>query len=272
VTSLVQRLREELERKADRVDGFAVRDVVTGMAIDLRADETFPSASTIKIHVLTALLREAETGRLSLDERVPIMPDLLAKGSGVLTYLEGPVELHSFDVAVLMILVSDNTATNICIDRVGMEQVNALCAEFGLKATSLRRHIQDRQAIIEGRENVTTPNDLVTTLRVLHEGRPSPSIAERTLAVLAKSKPSPIRSVIPAAVAIAHKTGRMSRVRAEAGIVYLTGRPYVLAVMTKYAMNDEAEQDVFVSEIARTTHRYMTALATSNEYGQGLLT
>jgi len=49
--------------------------------------------------------------------------------------------------------------------------------------------------------------------------------------------------------------------------VYLTGRPYVLAVMTKYAMNDEAEQDVFVSEIARTTHRYMTALATSNEYG-----
>lgn len=267
------RLRDELVTRAERFDGvagFAVRDLATGTAIALRGDEVFPSASTIKIHILTALLREAAAGRLSLDDRLAITPDLHTKGSGVLTYLEGPVELTLFDVAVLMILVSDNTATNICIERVGMENVNALCADLGLKGTRLRRKMQDPQAIVEGRENVTTPNDLVATLRALHEGTPSASVAERALAVLAKSKPSPMRAAVPAAIAIAHKTGRMSRVRAEAAVVYLPGHPYAIAVMTKYALNDEAEQDAFVSGVARTAHRYMTALATSNEYGQGL--
>lgn len=272
---LMRRLKEELVRRSERfegVAGFSVCDLATGDAIELRGDEVFPSASTIKIHILTALLSEAAAGRVSTDERVAITRELHAKGSGVLTYLEGPLELTLLDIAVLMILVSDNTATNICIDRVGMQRVNALCAELGLKGTALRRDMQDAQAIVEGRENVTTPNDLVATLRALHDGRPNAAVAQNALSVLAKSKPSPIRAAIPAAVAIAHKTGRMSRVRAEAALVQLPDRPYVLAVMTKYAMGDDAEQDAFVSDMARTTHDHMTVLASSNEYGQGLPT
>lgn len=252
------------------IAGFAVRDLTDGTSIGSRAEEAFPSASTIKIHILTALLREAERGAVSLEERIALAPELRTSGSGVLTYLEHPVDLSLYDIAVLMILVSDNTATNICIRRVGMERVNKLIAELGLRQTALRRLMQDREAILAGRENVSTPLELVSTLVALRSGLPTAPSAQQALAVLAKSKPSPFRVAIPADITMAHKTGRMPRVRAEAALVHLPRRPYALAVMTRYSMNDEAEQDAFLSDIARETHRVMSALATSTPYGQGL--
>lgn len=252
------------------VAGFMVKDLASGTSVDFRADEQFPSASTIKIHILVALLRAAERGELSLEERIALTPELRVAGSGVLAYLEHPVELSLYDTAVLMILVSDNTATNICIERVGMERVNKLIAELGLKHTALRRLMQDRDAIVSGRENVSTPADLVRTLEALHANRPTEIAAQQALAVLAKSKPSPVRLVIPSEIKLAHKTGRMPRVRAEAGIVYLPDRPYVIAVMTRYSTIDDAEQDTFISDIARVAHQFMSALSSSNEYGQGL--
>src|SRR6185503_14222255 len=126
--------------------GFLVKDLTSGASVAFREDEQFPSASTIKIHILTALLRAAERGELALDERISLTPDLRVAGSGVITYLEHPLELSLYDIAVLMILVSDNTATNICIQRVGMAKVNALIGEFGLKQTALRRLMQDQEA------------------------------------------------------------------------------------------------------------------------------
>jgi beta-lactamase class A len=266
---LGQRLRERAEA-FDGLAGFVVKDLTSGASVVFREDEQFPSASTIKIHILAALLRAAEDGALSLDERIALTPDLRVAGSGVITYLEHPVELSLFDIAVLMILVSDNSATNICIQRVGMAKVNALIGEFGLKQTALRRLMQDQEAIRSGRENVSTPAELAKTLEALHANKPSARTAQQVLSVLAKSKPSPFRLAIPPAIKIAHKTGRMPRVRAEAGIVYLPDRPYVIAVMTRYAMVDDAEQDAFVSDIARVAHQFMSALATSNTYGQGL--
>lgn len=266
---LGQRLRERAEGFLG-LAGFMVKDLTSGASVHYRADEQFPSASTIKIHILAALLRAAERGELSLEERIALAPELRVAGSGVIAYLEHPVELSLYDIAVLMILVSDNTATNICIQRVGMEKVNALIAEFGLKQTTLRRLMQDREAIVSGRENVSTPAELVRTLGALYANKPTPKSAQQALAVLAKSKPSPFRLAIPPAIKIAHKTGRMPRVRAEAAIVYLPNRPYVIAVMTSYAMIDDAEQDAFVSGIVRVAHQFMSVLSTSNEHGQGL--
>lgn len=266
---LGQRLRARAEGFAG-LAGFMVKDLTSGASVAFRADEQFPSASTIKIHVLTALLRAAEDGALSLEERIALTPELRVAGSGVITYLEHPVELSLYDIAVLMILVSDNSATNICIQRVGMTKVNALISEWGLTQTALRRLMQDREAIVSNRENVSTPGELVKTLEALHANKPTAKTAHQVLAVLAKSKPSPFRLAIPPAIKIAHKTGRMPGVRAEAGIVYLPDRPYVIAVMTRYSMVDDAEQDAFVSDIARVTHQFMSALATSNKYGQGL--
>ena len=267
----LERLDRELTHRADAfpgVAGFSVRDLATGEQISLLGDEPFPSASTIKIFILVTLLCQAEQDAGLLQQRLPI--ELRVPGSGVLTYLEEPVELSLLDVAILMMIVSDNTATNICIEQAGMDEINRTIAGFGLSQTVLRRVMQDAAAIAAGRENITTPNDLVSTFAALHAGKPSGDVARRALTIMSKPYSSPFRSAIPETIDIAHKTGGMPRVRSEATLVNLPNRPYALAVMAKYAMNDVAEQDRFLSDMARITHQFFATLADSNGYGQGL--
>ena len=264
-------LHRELARRAESfpgVAGFSIRDVLSGEQISLLGDEQFPSASTIKIFVLVTLLCQAEHDPGLLQQRIPI--ELRVPGSGVLTYLEEPVELSLLDVAILMMIVSDNTATNICIERAGMDEINRTIASFGLSQTVLRRVMQDSAAIAAGRENLTSPNDLVATFAALHAGKPLPSVARRALTIMSKLYSSPFRDAIPGGIVIAHKTGGMPRVRSEAALVDLPDRPYALSVMCKYAMNDVAEQNGFLSDMARVTHQFFATLADSNAHGQGL--
>jgi len=269
-THFLARLDRELTQRADSfpgVTGFSVRDLTSGEQISLLGDEAFPSASTIKIFILVTLLCRAEQNPGLLQQRLPI--ESRVPGSGVLTYLEEPVELSLLDIAILMMIVSDNTATNICIEQAGMHEVNRTIAGFDLSQTVLRRVMQDSAAIAAGRENITTPNDLVATFAALHAGKPSPSIARRALRIMSKPYSSPFRSAIPETIEIAHKTGGMPRVRSEATLVNLPNRPYALSAMAKYAMNDVAEQDRFLSDMARITHQFFATLADSNAYGQG---
>jgi beta-lactamase class A len=266
--ALLQRALVQRAESFPGVVGFSVLDLVSGEQISLLGDEPFPSASTIKIFILVTLLCQAEQNASLLQQRIAI--EQRVPGSGVLTYLEEPVELSLLDVAILMMIVSDNTATNICIERAGMDEINRTIAGFGLSQTVLRRVMQDSAAIAAGRENITTPNDLVSTFAALYAGRPSPGVARRALQVMSKLYTSPFRTAIPSGIPIAHKTGGMPRVRAEAALVDLPNRPYALSVMSKYVMNDVAEQNGFLSDLARTTHQFFATLADSNSYGQGL--
>jgi beta-lactamase class A len=151
-----------------------------------------------------------------------------------------------------------------------MDRVNATIADFGLTNTVLRRVMQDHEAIAAGRENITTPNDLVSTFASLHAGKPTDTSARRALDVMSKPYASPFRAAIPGSIRIAHKTGGMPRVRAEGALVYLPGRPYAFSVMSKYAMNDAAQHSAFLSNMARTTHQFFATLADSSPFGQGL--
>jgi beta-lactamase class A len=258
-------LHRELAHRAESfpgVAGFCVRDLQSGEQVSLLGDEPFPSASTIKIFILVTLLCQAEQNPGLLQQRIA--------GSGVLTYLEEPIELSLLDIAILMMIVSDNTATNMCIERAGMEEINRTIEGFGLNQTVLRRAMQDSAAIAEGRENLTTPDDLVATFAALHVDKPSPDVASRALKIMSKLYSSPFRSVIPSNINVAHKTGGMPRVRCEAALVDLPKRPYALSVMCKYAMGDVAEQNAFASDMARTTHQFFATLADSSIHGQGL--
>jgi beta-lactamase class A len=130
--------------------------------------------------------------------------------------------------------------------------------------------MQDNEAIAAGRENVTTPNDLVATFAALHADKPTPGVARRAIEIMSKPYGSPFCAVLPSSLRVAHKTGGMPRVRSEAALVDLPRRPYALCVMSKYAMNDTAEQNALLSDAARTTHTFFATLADSNQYGQGL--
>jgi beta-lactamase class A len=272
---LLEKLRSQLAEWSDSyagLAGFCIRDLNAGTAIGYRHEAIFPAASTIKIHILAALLTDCEAGKLSPTKRLRVDASHGIGGGGILDYMENPIELSLVDIAILMIMLSDNTATNMCLEAIGgVERVNSLCRDLGLLNTTMRRVMRDRDAIRAGRENVTTPLDLVNTLTRLYEGQPSRTVADHCLEVLAKFKPSPFRSGLPAGTRIAHKTGRMAGVRHEAAIVFLPERPYALSVMTSFSLHDDAEQDEYLARVARLTHRYMKIVASSNEFGQGLL-
>jgi beta-lactamase class A len=272
---LWQRLERELSRRVEAFPGVAgvyVKDLVAGTGVGVRAEDLFPTASTIKIHVLTRLFQRAERGEISLTERVRLTPQMLVPGSGVLTYLEGDPDLSRLDIAILMITTSDNTATNLCIDWAGIDDTNRLLRDLGLTRTMLRRKMQDHEASARGDENVATPAECVAMLEHLHAGRPTPWVAERVISILKKWKQGPLNRALPATIAVANKPGGMERVRCDAGVVYLPRRPYAIAVMTKFGLSDAAHQEWFIIETAQLAHETMVAIDGASELGQGIKT
>jgi len=261
-------------RLAPLVDGFsgvagvAVRDAASDDSLAINGDETFPTASTIKIHVLMQLLARAEVGEVDWDERISIDPMALVQGSGVLWHLTGPVTLSLRDIATLMIIVSDNTATNICIDRAGIHGTNALLRSLGLQQTNLRRKMLDAIAAVANRENVSTPNELVQTILMLHENKPTPWIADQCLEILRKPKGGFIDRGLPAGTIFASKPGHVDGAFCDAALVSLPRRPYALVVMTKYVQCSDREAEEFIADITAEVHTAMTVLDCSNGFGR----
>src|SRR5947207_2209600 len=125
----------------------------TGRRLDREPGRSFPSASVIKVPILAALYAEAEAGRLSWQEPVTLAETAKVPGSGVLRELHEGIELTLRDLAHLMIVVSDNTATNLLINRIGTERVNSLLAGLGYETTRLGRRMYDFAARDRGLEN-----------------------------------------------------------------------------------------------------------------------
>jgi beta-lactamase class A len=139
-----------------------------------------------------------------------------------------------------------------------------------LTGTLLRRHMIDTAAALRGDENVSTPGDLARLVQVFHAGE---GLSARSKAValhiLKKPKRTPIRSGVPEEVAIASKSGDLDGVRADAGVVYLPGRPYVLAMMGTYFGNSEQPQQA-LEALGRASYEYFSRRATVSEYGRQL--
>jgi beta-lactamase class A len=251
------------------VMGVFVKELEGDHSLAVRGDEVFPMASTIKIHVLTRLLLRAERGELDLDQKIAITPEMLAQGSGILGHLDGEIELTVLNLANLMIMVSDNTATNFCIDLAGMAETNAMLRELGLAHTMLRRKMEDQAAVVRNEENVATPAEAVAMLEQLYRGRPTPGVAEQGLSILKKPNRGLIQRSLPEEV-VASKPGGMAQVRCDAGIVFLPRRPYALAVMTKYGLGHPLDAEFAVMGVVRDVHETMAALDRSSLFGQGI--
>ena len=268
------RLHRELKGLVDAVPaaaGVCVKDLTTGTTIGVNENELFPAASTIKIQILTQVLRRAELGELDLDRKVPLTSDVMVPGSGVIAYFEDLEELTVRDIAVLMIQVSDNTATNLCIDWATYEGTNALMRECGLEKSVLRRKMQDHVSVREGRENLTTPAEMAQFMDVLHKAEKlSPSVCATVLKFMKKWKRSHLTPGLPADAVLCSKTGGMDKVRNDVGIVQLQWRPYAICVFTKYGLTVPADQERFIAECARVTHLHMATLDVTSTHGQGV--
>jgi beta-lactamase class A len=265
------RLHDDLEQAVARfagVAGIALLDLASGRDLAINGDELFPTASTIKIHILTQLLLCAQRGEIDLAERLVIDPAEHVLGSGVLAHLAGPVELTLLDVAILMIIVSDNTATNICLRIAGLEASNQMLDGLGLEQTRVRRKMMDQLAAVQEQENVSTPNELVRMLALLRQGRPEASAAAKTLEILHKPKRGILNVALPDDIGIANKPGYVDGARCDVGIVELPRRPYIVAIMSKYALGSASEHEQALVEMARRIHQTFVALNRSNRFGR----
>lgn len=268
---LWQRLTTQLEAKVAAfpgIAGIALTDPTSGLTLGINADEIFPTASTIKIHVLVQLLRRAEQGEIDLQERITIPVADHVLGSGVLAYLTGAVELSLLDIATLMIIASDNTATNLCIERAGIAETNQWLQTLGLGETKVRRKMMDNIAAVRDQENVSTPAELVAMLSLLHQGQPSAWVATEALAILKKPNNGFIPRGVPVDLAVANKPGWVDSAMCDAAIIYLPRRPYLLAIMTKHALCNAVAQENFIIDITETVHATMRSFDLSNRYGR----
>lgn len=267
-------LRDGLERRlsaiAGRLDGvlgYSIVDLATGDRIERLQDDVFPTASTIKLALLYELYRQADGGKVRLDDSRPVPKTAAVGGTGILKELTSPV-LSLRDYATLMVVLSDNTATNLLIDVVGMANVNARMESLGLKATKLRRKMIDLEAARRGDENVSTPRELTALLRILDRGDGlAPPSRTELLDILKKEKSTPMRRGIPSDVPVANKPGSLEGVAVDAGIVYLKERPYLFAAMATW-LRDDAAGDAAIADASRATYEYFERLAASSEYGR----
>jgi beta-lactamase class A len=262
-TATLDRIASDL----DGIMGYAIVDLATGDRIERLPDAVLATASTIKLSILYELFKQAEAGRLALDELRPLDRRHAVGGAGVLAQLTTP-SLSLRDYATLMIVLSDNTATNVVIDAVGMERVTSRMAALGLTETMLRRRMIDAEAARRGDENVSTAGELARLLEMLHagDGLSKPS-QEQLLEILKKPKTTPIHRGIPGGVAVASKSGSLEGIQADAGIVYVPGRPYVFAVMTGY-LKQAGDGERAITDASRAAFDYFSRLARSSEYGR----
>lgn len=164
---LRRKLTAEIEKIANQFDGVmgvAIKDLTTGEEIPVNAQLTFPTGSSIKIPVLIELHKQAAEGKYKLTDPRRIERKDQIGGSGVIVnFGDGTSQLSLRDLAVLMIVLSDNTATNMLIDQTGMANVNRTLDELELKDIRLRRKMIDTAASARGDENIATPTAAMHT-------------------------------------------------------------------------------------------------------------
>lgn len=264
-----------MDAKFDGVMGVALIDLKTGRELLLHADEVFPTASSIKIAILAELFHQHQqavagaANKAKLTDRYTIRQEDLVGGSGILGgFTPGVTQLTNRDLVTLMVAVSDNSATNILMERVGVANVNTLLDGLSLRKTRLQRKMMDTKAAEEGRENVATPHELARLLAEIHAGKVlNAEMTKDFFEILSTPKSSQIPRLLPESIKIANKPGELNGVRCDVGIVFVPDRPFAISVMTTYD-RDGRQAESMISEIALLAYRHFETLAVSSEYGR----
>lgn len=253
------RMTEDITEIASKVDGrvgIFILSLSTGETFSLRGEEVFPAASTIKLAVLFELYRQSEsakdaTGLARLNDAYALQRNDLVEGSSILGNLMPGTRLTNRDLAIFSVIVSDNSATNILIDRLGMDRVNKAMEGLGFHRTRLRRKMMDLQAAREGRENQTTPRELAELLREIHAGSTLGADSRADLMrLLLTPKDGFITRMLPEDLPVANKPGTLPGVRNDAGIIQVKGHPFVIAIMASH-LRDERQGEAAIARIAK---------------------
>ncbi|AFY96398.1 serine hydrolase [Chamaesiphon minutus] len=244
IPALDRRLQATLNR-SDKIDpSYLFVDLNSGEYTQLGADRVLPAASTIKLPILIALFQDVDAQKVQLEEKLTIDKNSIAGGSGDLQAQKPGTQVSILVAATKMMTISDNTATNLIINRLGgATKLNQRFRNWGLKVTTINRPLPD----LEGK-NTTTPRELARTMMAIDPPTRSPHGGK----LLSDSSTSQILSIMSntigntmlpkglgAGAKIAHKTGDIGSTIADVGAIELpSGKKYLAAVIAKRPYND----------------------------------
>lgn len=223
---------------------LAAKNLTTGKIVELRGNEKIRTASTIKLPLLVEIYLEASEGKLKLDEELVMREADMVSGSGVLRELTAGTRLKLRDIANLMIVVSDNTATNMLMERVTADAVNARMDKLGLPATRLMRKIRGDGTQLKAAQGwskageleenkkfgigSSTSLEMLRLLELLAEDKLPGS--KEMIAILKRQQYSDGLGRKLPGLSIANKTGALDHLRSDVGIVYTKGGPIAIAI------------------------------------------
>jgi beta-lactamase class A len=264
-----EKLQADFEGIVDTYEGVAgihVLDLTTGDRFSVQDDLLFPQASAIKIPILIELFRRAESEPDLLRKRIELTDEVRTAGSGVLQVLtDGGSALALEDYAIYMVVHSDNTATNVLIDELGMDAINALSESLGATQTLLQRKMIRPEESARGNENLSTPRDAALIMEKIAtcDLPMSEASCQRVREILEIYKGGPIRTPVPASIPIAFKPGGITGVSTVWGLVDVPDRPYVISVMSNYGGNGGA----VVEAASAAAFDYFSRLSGITDYG-----
>ncbi|EAZ89977.1 serine hydrolase [Crocosphaera chwakensis] len=229
-------------------------DLDNGAYVTYNGTQPIPAASTIKIPVLVAFFQEVDKGNMHLDQMLTMTKDVMVSGSGDMQYMQENKKFPAIEVATKMIIISDNTATEMLVKQIGGKEVlNQRFKEWGMKHTEIHNILPD----LEG-TNKTSSEDLAKLLARIERGDLiSTRSRDRLIAIMEGTK---TRTLLPQGLEkqanIAHKTGDIGTIIGDAGIIDMpTGKRYIGAVFAERAYNDPAGRSL-IQDISRTVYQH----------------
>jgi len=228
----IEKLLKDAEQDFPGIFGASFQEIPGGLHCGVKEDRTFQAASIIKIPVMYELYMRSRAGLIDLDETVTVNESDYVDGGGVMKNQPGRRSYRLRELGELMITKSDNTATDLLIKRLGMDEINSTMKKAGLDKTSVKRLIFDFDAVDRGLDNLTTPRDIRTILLSIHNEQKRDAASTEMLDILKRvERRDMIPSGLPDDIPVAHKTGELSGVLLDTAIIYLKEKPYILCLM-----------------------------------------
>lgn len=254
-------LEERILDAIDKCKGrISIAIDLASHSIQINSDTPYSAASLIKIPILLEGFRQSEQGEIDLDETVMVPNEYRVGGAGVLSTLSEKFSLTLEDLLTLMIIVSDNTATNLIIDRLGSDPINNHCNSLALKHTKLSRKMMDFQAMKQGYDNFTSASDIIICLRSLDQGTLfSQQSRDKMLYILHQQQ---FNTKLPAKmdkekIYVANKTGELPGVEHDCAIVRREKKTAYIAVLIDELDENESARDT-ITEIGKLLYDYLT--------------
>lgn len=234
---------------------LAAKDLRSGRQYVYRS-QPIRAASMIKIFMMVEAYQQAKQGLLDFQETVTITAACKTPGAGHLHLVPEGTRKTLYELTELMITESDNTATNIMMDKLGLAAINGRIAALNCPDTILQRKMMDWESAKAGKENFTSVLDINNVLEKIHLRRCLDTASDESmLGILFKQADKvKIPRLLPATVAIAHKTGELTGAEHDGGIVY-ANNPYILSIMTDHLTDAEKGKDL-VAALAKAVYDF----------------